>query len=259
METAPRNCRFLSLAVVERALRIWYFPPKRHRKALKSVTVSGGAIQTLAWVPSWARPGPIPGPKGSRPDWPCALFYSGSDPSRSRGGGHPGPSWSHPAPERSFQGGAWTGRNRLLGHFRENTLFRKSFPEGCFAVIVKGVSDPSVTAPSLRKEDFFPGIMCTKNLTLAKTITLELFYVSKSCFGSGSNSHSELLLRGYLGWQANINDQKEAKINIKRGGGTGHDIPRHTCLLLRLLESCIEWFARDSIPRLIAAVSNRPI
>ena len=56
------------------------------------ITVSGGAIQTLAWVRSWARPGPILGPKGSRPDSPCALFYSISDPSRSRGGGHPGPS-----------------------------------------------------------------------------------------------------------------------------------------------------------------------
>ena len=43
----------------------------------------------LAWVPSWARPGPIPGPKGSRPDSPCALFYSISDPSRSRGGAIP--------------------------------------------------------------------------------------------------------------------------------------------------------------------------
>ena len=82
----------------------------------------GGAIQTLAWVPSWARPGPIPGPRGSRPDSPCALFYSVSDPSRSRGGGHPGPSWSHPAPERSFQDQAWTGRNRLLGHFRISLL-----------------------------------------------------------------------------------------------------------------------------------------
>ena len=71
-----------------------------------------------AWVLSWARLGPIPGPRGSRPDSPCALFYSVSDPSRSRGGGHPGPSLSHPAPERSFQDRAWTGRNRLLGHFR---------------------------------------------------------------------------------------------------------------------------------------------
>ena len=78
----------------------------------------GGAIQTLAWVLSWARPGPIPGPRWSRPDSPCALFYGVSDPSRSRGGGHPGPSWSHPAPERSFQGRAWTGRNIPLGHFR---------------------------------------------------------------------------------------------------------------------------------------------
>ena len=73
------------------------------RKAQKSVTVSEGAIQTLSWVRSWARPGPIPGPKGSRPDSPCALFSSISGPSRSRGGGHPGPSWSRPAPERSFQ------------------------------------------------------------------------------------------------------------------------------------------------------------
>ena len=32
-------------------------------------------------------------------------------------GAIPAPSWSHPAPERSFQDRAWTGRNRLLGHF----------------------------------------------------------------------------------------------------------------------------------------------
>ena len=38
----------------------------------------------------------------------------------SRGGGHPGPSWPQPAPERSFHDRAWTGRNRLLGDFREN-------------------------------------------------------------------------------------------------------------------------------------------
>ena len=37
------------------------------RKAWKSVTVSRGAIQTLAWVRSWACPGPSPGPKRSRP------------------------------------------------------------------------------------------------------------------------------------------------------------------------------------------------
>ena len=91
--------------------------PKRPRSLLLSL---GGAIQTLAWVLSWARPGPIPGPRWSRPDSPCALFYSVSDPSRSRGGGHPGPSWSHPAPERSLQDRAWTGRNRLLGHFRNS-------------------------------------------------------------------------------------------------------------------------------------------
>ena len=90
------------------------------RKAWRSVTVSGGAIQPLAWVRSWARPGPIPGPKRSRPDSPCALFYNVSDPSRSRAGGHPGPSWSHPRPGRPFQDRAWTGRNRLLGHFQLN-------------------------------------------------------------------------------------------------------------------------------------------
>ena len=65
-----------------------------------------------------------PGSEGVRRDSPCALFYSVSDPSRSRGGGHPGPSWSDPAPERSFQDRAWTARNRLLGHFRK-TKFPK--------------------------------------------------------------------------------------------------------------------------------------
>ena len=43
-------------------------------------------------------------------------------------GGHPGPSWSHPAPERSFQDRAWTGRNRLLGHFRGKPPLRSSGP-----------------------------------------------------------------------------------------------------------------------------------
>ena len=92
---------------------------ERPRSLLLSL---GGAIQTLALVLSWARPGPIPSPRWSRPDSPCALFYSVSDPSRFRGGGHPGPSWSHPAPERSLQDRAWTGRSRLLGHFRYGSL-----------------------------------------------------------------------------------------------------------------------------------------
>ena len=74
-------------------------------------------LQTLACVRTWVSPGPIPGLKRSRPDSPCALFYSVSDPSRSWGGGHPGQSWSHPAPKLSFWDGAWTGQNRLLGHF----------------------------------------------------------------------------------------------------------------------------------------------
>ena len=87
--------------------------PDRIGKASKSVTVDPRLGR------SWAQAGPILGPRGSRPDSPCALFYSISDPSRSRGGGHPGPSWSHPGPGRSFQDRAWTGRNRLLGHFRQ--------------------------------------------------------------------------------------------------------------------------------------------
>ena len=98
---------------------------QRPRSLLLSL---GGAIQILAWVLPWARPGPIPGPRWSRPDSPCALFYSVSDPSRSRGGGHPDPSWSHPAPERSLQDQAWTGRNRLLGHFRQRGRF-DNFPK----------------------------------------------------------------------------------------------------------------------------------
>ena len=101
---------------------------ERPRSLLLSL---GGAIQTLAWVLSWARPGPIPGTRWSHPDSPCALFYSVSDPSRSRGGGHPGPSWSHPAPERSFQDRAWTGRNRLLGHFRLLIFLGTSLMQAC--------------------------------------------------------------------------------------------------------------------------------
>ena len=75
-----------------------FLDSERPRSLLLSL---GGAIRTLAWVLSWDRPGPIPGPRWSRPDSPCALFSSILDPSRSRGGGHPGPSWSHPAPEQT--------------------------------------------------------------------------------------------------------------------------------------------------------------
>ena len=39
------------------------------------------------------------------------------------------PVLSHPAPERSFQGRAWTGRNRPLGHFRVKFLSAILGPE----------------------------------------------------------------------------------------------------------------------------------
>ena len=52
------------------------------------------------------------------PSKPTPGSYPGPVQVPSRVRGHPGPSWSHPAPERSFQDRAWTGRNRLLGHFR---------------------------------------------------------------------------------------------------------------------------------------------
>ena len=78
----------------------------------------------FAWVRSRARPGLMPGPKGSRPDSPCALVYRVSDPSRSRGGAHPGPSWSHPGPELFLPG---SGLDRpkqtswpLLSHISQN-------------------------------------------------------------------------------------------------------------------------------------------
>ena len=125
------------------------FFSERPRSLLLSL---GGAIQTLAWVLSWARPGPIPGSRWSRPDSPCALRYSVSDPSRSRGGGHPGPSWSHPAPERSLQDRAWTGRNRLLGHFR--SIIRKVLVSVNFLSAILG---PEMAAPSL----WAPGKMCS--------------------------------------------------------------------------------------------------
>ena len=118
-----------------------------------SVTGSGGAIKTLAWVRSWACPGPILGPRGSRPDSPCALFYRVSEPSRSRGGAHPGPSWSHPDPERSFQDRAWTGRNRLLGHFRilaaqncKSRIANRTIPR------IVGVESPEIPQREYKKE-----------------------------------------------------------------------------------------------------------
>ena len=78
------------------------------------------------------RLGPILGPSRSHPECEgvpsrfamCfVLQYFG--PIQVPRWGHPGPSWSHPAPERSFQGRAWTGRNRLLGHFREKPPVKK--------------------------------------------------------------------------------------------------------------------------------------
>ena len=93
---------------------------KKSRKGLEVCYCLWGCHPDPRLGRSWARPGPILGPKRSRPNSPCALFYSISDPSRCRGGGHPGPSWSHPGPGCSFQDQAWTGRNRLLGHFRKS-------------------------------------------------------------------------------------------------------------------------------------------
>ena len=81
---------------------------ERPRSLLLSL---GGAIQTLAWVLSWARPGPIPGPRWSRPDSPCALFYSVSDPSRSEVGAipaRPGPILLPSVPYRIGPGRAET-------------------------------------------------------------------------------------------------------------------------------------------------------
>ena len=74
-------------------------------------------------VPSRPSPGSYPGPV--------------QVPSRVRGGPvqirhvlcftvfrtHPGP---HPAPVRSLQDRAWTGRSRLLGHFREKEIHSPS-------------------------------------------------------------------------------------------------------------------------------------
>ena len=130
----------------------------QNQKGLDVCCCLCGGIQTLASVLSWARPGPIPGPRGFRPDSPCALFYRISDPSRSRGEGHPGPSWSHPAPERSFQDQAWTGRNRLLGHFRQKLKRIKRFSE-----------PREVTMLGANLSDQIPG---GPNLTLTLTLTL---------------------------------------------------------------------------------------
>ena len=58
-------------------------------------------------VPSRPSPGSDSGPFRSHPGSEgvpsrFALFYSISDPSSSRGGGHPGSSWSNHGPERSL-------------------------------------------------------------------------------------------------------------------------------------------------------------
>ena len=72
----------------------WESESPKFRKGLEVCYCLWGCHPDPRLGRSWARPGPILGPRGSRPDSPCALFYSISDPSRSRGGGHPGPSWS---------------------------------------------------------------------------------------------------------------------------------------------------------------------
>ena len=66
---------------------------------------SPGSYPGPVQVPSRVRGGPVQ-------ICPCALFYSVSDPSRSRGGGHPGPSWSHPAPERFLTGSGLDGQKQ---------------------------------------------------------------------------------------------------------------------------------------------------
>ena len=95
------------------------FPEHLSSERPRSLLLSlGGAIQTLAL-------GPILGPSRSHPGsevvpsrFAMCFVLQCFGPIQVPRWGHPGPSWSHPAPERSLQDRAWTGRNRLLGHFR---------------------------------------------------------------------------------------------------------------------------------------------
>ena len=86
------------------------------QKGLEVCYCLWGSIQTLAWVQSWARPGHIPGPKGSRPDSPCALFTAfRTQPGPEVGGipACPGPILAPSVPSRIGP----ERQNRLLGHF----------------------------------------------------------------------------------------------------------------------------------------------
>ena len=95
-------------------------PDNNYSERPRSLFLSLGVPSRPSPGPNLARPGP---------DSPCALFYSVSDPSRSRGGGHLGPSWSRPAPDRSFQHRTWTARNGLLRHFRTIKIGQKLGPD----------------------------------------------------------------------------------------------------------------------------------
>ena len=87
-------------------------------------------------VPSRPSPGSDPRPVQIRPHSPCALFFSISDPSRSRGGGHPGPSWSHSGPECSSRIGPGRAETDFLATSENRGDSRESIRANRFAEII---------------------------------------------------------------------------------------------------------------------------
>ena len=76
--------------------------------------------------PIRACPGPIPGPKASCPDSPCALFYSVSDPSRCRGGGPSRPVLVLGVPSRIGPGRAETDFLATSEIVNATTFFKRT-------------------------------------------------------------------------------------------------------------------------------------
>ena len=119
----PANYRIYSILT---DLDLSNMRKRNNQDALDHVNQKGLDVCYCLWgCHPDARLGPILGPSRSHPGsevvpsrFAMCFVLQCFGPIQVPRWGHPGPSWSHPAPERSLQDRAWTGRNRLLGHFR---------------------------------------------------------------------------------------------------------------------------------------------
>ena len=96
-----------------------YLGQGKYRKGLEDCYCLWGCHPDPRLGPIFGPSRPRPGSEGVPSRFAMCLVLQHFGPIQvPRWGPYPGPSWS-PVPGRSFQDRAWTGRNRLLGHFRK--------------------------------------------------------------------------------------------------------------------------------------------